>query len=135
MLQPYRFVVRGMVVSLCLFRYPLFEGKSISTHLLPIAGKIWSQLDSWQGKILFLHGGICLVDFVVTSTFVHLFMVHKWHLGLLYSLNKSIWNFVWTGSILKKKLVTVAWDNCCLPKHRGGLGLKILKLFNHYFLA
>lgn len=37
--------------------------------------------------------------------------------------------------MLTKKLVTVARNNCCLPKKIGGLGLKNLKLFNLALLA
>lgn len=39
-------------------------------------------------------------------------------------------NFLWTGDILKKKLVTVAWHIVCTPKFAGGLGIRILSSMN-----
>lgn len=39
-------------------------------------------------------------------------------------------NFLWTGDILKQKLVTVAWSNVCQSKAAGGLGIKDISPLN-----
>ncbi|GMN35779.1 hypothetical protein TIFTF001_005504 [Ficus carica] len=39
-------------------------------------------------------------------------------------------NFLWSGSVEKTKLVTVAWEWICLPKKEGGLGIKFLEATN-----
>ena len=44
-------------------------------------------------------------------------------------------NFLWLGLEGQKRYPLVAWDNVCLPKCYGGLGIKKLKLLNMAFLA
>jgi hypothetical protein len=39
-------------------------------------------------------------------------------------------NFLWGGGLEEKKLCWVKWDQICLPKEQGGLGVKNLDLFN-----
>ena len=49
-------------------------------------------------------------------------------------MTKAIRNFIWSGSILQKKLVQVSWKKCCRPKEEGGLGLRDLSLLNKALL-
>lgn len=39
-------------------------------------------------------------------------------------------NFIWSGNLDQKELVTVAWKNCCKGLKEGGLGLKSLSTSN-----
>jgi hypothetical protein len=39
-------------------------------------------------------------------------------------------NFIWSGDINKKKLVTVAWKKVCTPLAEGFLGLRSLLRLN-----
>ncbi|GMN58413.1 hypothetical protein TIFTF001_027513 [Ficus carica] len=43
-------------------------------------------------------------------------------------------NFLWTGNIEKRKLVTAAWEKTCLPEKEGGLGVRSLEYTNAAFL-
>lgn len=45
-------------------------------------------------------------------------------------LEKWIRNFIWSGDINKRKLVTVAWNKVCSPLKEGGLGLRSLSKIN-----
>ncbi|KAF1879445.1 hypothetical protein Lal_00005911, partial [Lupinus albus] len=40
-------------------------------------------------------------------------------------------NFIWSGDVKVKNLVTVAWHKVCIPIKEGGLGLISLKEINH----
>jgi hypothetical protein len=42
-------------------------------------------------------------------------------------------NFICSGDISKKKLVTVAWRKVCTPFNEGGLGVKSLVCLNEAF--
>ncbi|KAK2661723.1 hypothetical protein Ddye_000297 [Dipteronia dyeriana] len=53
---------------------------------------------------------------------------------LLKDLEKSKRNFLWTGNIEKRKLITVSRKQCCLPYKDGGLGIKSLITLNKGFL-
>ncbi|GAU42670.1 hypothetical protein TSUD_106440 [Trifolium subterraneum] len=44
-------------------------------------------------------------------------------------------NFLWGGGLDDKKLCWVKWDQICLPKESGGLGVKNLELFNLALLS
>ena len=54
---------------------------------------------------------------------------------LLKRMEKAIHNFIWSGSINVKKLVTPKWDVCCTPKEEGGLGLKRIHHINFAMLC
>ena len=54
----------------------------------------------------------------------------------LFSLiERCMRNFLWTGSISKKKLVTVPWNFTYLPVKEGGIGIKQLKILNEAMLS
>lgn len=51
-------------------------------------------------------------------------------LQILLKIDKAIRNFVWFGSIDKRKFIIVSLSKCCLPKKKGGLVIKIIWVFN-----
>ncbi|GAU21095.1 hypothetical protein TSUD_10120 [Trifolium subterraneum] len=50
--------------------------------------------------------------------------------SLLKELKKWIKNFIWSGDIFQRKLVTVSWKKLCRPYSEGGLGLRSLMNLN-----
>ena len=82
-----------------------------------------------------MAGHLALMKSVVYGFFLHSFMIYKWPSSLFKSLEKSIRNFLWTGSIHKKKLVTVNWDKWCKHMDEGGVGLKRLHSLNMALLG
>jgi hypothetical protein len=44
-------------------------------------------------------------------------------------------NFLWGGCVEDKKYCWIKWDQICLPKDKGGLGVKNLELFNLVLLS
>jgi hypothetical protein len=42
---------------------------------------------------------------------------------------------LWGGGVEDKKLCWVKWDHICLPRGKGGLGVKTLELFNLALLS
>lgn len=53
-----------------------------------------------------------------------------WPISLLKSLENWIRNFVWSGDIHTRKIVTVAWSKVCCPMQEGGLGLRSIRSIN-----
>lgn len=106
-------LLRGHLLSIYL-GLPLIKGKPTFVHSLPIADKNRAQLNSWKGSTCSLANCVWLVDSVITSLFVHSFMIYRWPFGSLSSLNKSIWNFICMESNFQKRVAIVAWDKCCL---------------------
>jgi hypothetical protein len=56
--------------------------------------------------------------------------IYSWPTSILKSIEAWIRNFIWSGSIDERKLVTVAWKKICAPFEEGGLGLRSLKVLN-----
>ncbi|KAI9166096.1 hypothetical protein LWI28_026195 [Acer negundo] len=86
-------------------------------------GDISSKLVNWGGRAT-------LIRSVITSSFLHFFMIYKWPSSLLSLINRKLRNLLWSGSCKETKLVRVTWDHCCRPYSHGGFGLKDLRLLN-----
>ncbi|KAJ0074645.1 hypothetical protein Patl1_37495 [Pistacia atlantica] len=109
---------------------PIFRGCPRATHLQSLADKVRAKLSGWKGKLLSLAGRVQLVQSVVQAMLLHSFMIYKWPLTLLKRVMQWIRNFIWSGDLDKRKLVTISWDTICLPKSEGGLGLRNLIALN-----
>jgi len=64
------------------------------------------------------------VKSVVQSMLIHTMNVYSWPVSLLKEIERWIKNFIWSGDIYKKKMVTVAWKKVCSYLDEGGLGLR-----------
>lgn len=109
---------------------PLFEGKPRKCHLQPIADKIRLKLASWKGSLLSIMGRIQLVKSIIRGMLSYSFHVYAWPVSLLKLIDKWIRNFIWSGDILTKKVVTVAWSKLCCPTIEGGVGLRSIRSIN-----
>jgi hypothetical protein len=88
---------------------PIFEGRPKVTHLQPVTDKIKAKFSAWKASLLSIAGRIQLVKFVVQSMLVYSISIYSRPVSLLRSLEKWIKNFIWSGDINQRKLVTVAW--------------------------
>ena len=82
-----------------------------------------------------MAGRLTLIRSVITSSLLHSFAVYKWSASLLSRMERCMRNFLWTGSINDKKLVTIPWTQTCLPLKAGGIGIKQLKSLNEAMLS
>ncbi|KAK2416760.1 hypothetical protein QL285_039127 [Trifolium repens] len=88
---------------------PIFKGRPKVTHLQPVTDKIKAKFSAWKASLLSIAGRIQLVKFVVQSMLVYSISIYSRPVSLLRSLEKWIKNFIWSGDINQRKLVTVAW--------------------------
>lgn len=103
---------------------PIFKGKPKASHLQSIADRIRLKLNSWHASLLSISGRTLLVKSVIHSMLTHSMAVYSWPVSLLKEIEKWTRNFIWSGNIEKRKLVTVAWHKLCKPYDEGGLGLR-----------
>jgi hypothetical protein len=109
---------------------PIFIGRPKTIHLQPIADKVKQKLSAWKASLLSIAGRVQLVQAVIQSMLIYSFSMYSWHVALLKDLEKCIRNFIWSGDIDKRKLVTVSWEKICRPYTQGGLNIRSLTKLN-----
>ncbi|KAK2429733.1 hypothetical protein QL285_028147 [Trifolium repens] len=109
---------------------PIFKGKPKAYHFQPIVDRVKLKLASWKASLLSIAGRIQLVRSVIQSMLTYTISLYSWPVSLLKYLEKCIRNFIWSGEIDKRKLVTTSWKKVCRPLSQGGLNLRSLVSLN-----
>lgn len=86
--------------------------------------RIKVKLASWKGVLLTDIGRIQLVKSVVHGMLAYSFQIYVWLISLIKTLDSWIRNFVLSGNIDNRKLLTVPWHSVYKPVEDGGLGVK-----------
>ncbi|XP_074374701.1 uncharacterized protein LOC141715118 [Apium graveolens] len=89
-----------------------------------------AKLNSWANLLLSFAGRVMLIKSVLhdiqgfwCSHFLLPSAVHR-------NIQSMLTKFLWKGNINQKGGAKVAWDDICLPKEEGGLGLKNMVHWN-----
>jgi hypothetical protein len=106
-----------------------------STTWKPVVDAMTKRLNIWSNRHLSYGGRITLINSVFTSLPLYFFSFFKAPCCVIKQLVKIQHNFLWGGGIEEKRLCLVKWDQICLPKEQGGLGIKNLATFNKALLA
>lgn len=102
---------------------PIFNGKPKTSYFQPLADKVKLKLSAWKASLLSIAGRIQLVKSVIQCMLLHCISVYSWPVHLIKEMEKWMRNFIWSGDVNKRKLVTVAWHKVCFPDKEGGLVL------------
>jgi hypothetical protein len=100
-----------------------------------IVEKMEKRLSSWSSHHLSYGGRVTLINSVLSSLPLYFFFFFKASRCIIQHLVKIQRNFLWGGGIDDKKICWIKWDQICLPKDKGGLGVKNLELFNLSLLS
>ncbi|GAU27936.1 hypothetical protein TSUD_146500 [Trifolium subterraneum] len=98
--------------------------------LQPVADKIKLKLSAWKTSLLSIAGRVQLVRSVIQSMLIYSITLYSWPVALLKDIEKCIRNFIWSGDIDKRKLVTISWQKICRPYSQGGLNIRSLIKLN-----
>jgi hypothetical protein len=93
------------------------------------------RLNLWSSRHLSYGGRITLINSVLASIPLYFFSFFKAPCCVLKQLVRIQRNFLWGEDIEDKKLCWIKWDQICLSKAQGGLGVKNLTLFNKALLC
>ncbi|GJX96249.1 RNA-directed DNA polymerase, eukaryota, partial [Tanacetum coccineum] len=88
------------------------------------------RIGDWKNKSLSFAGRLQLCKSVVSSMQVYWASVLVIPMGIVSDIQQLIRGFLWCNGDYKHGKAKVAWDDICLPKHEGGLGLRSLEVFN-----
>lgn len=61
---------------------------------------------------------------------LHSILIYSLHIGLLKQVEKWTINFIWSGDITKRKLMTISWSKMCKPINEGGFCIRNVSKFN-----
>ena len=114
---------------------PIFVGAPKSRWLKTITDKVIAKMEAWKGHSLSISSHLTLIKSTIYGSLLYSFMIHKWPCALLKYMEWKIRNFLWTGSIASRKLVSVSWDKCCSLLDEGGIALKRLSYLNKALLS
>jgi len=96
----------------------------------PIIHKCERKLSKWkQGHISF-GGRVTLIKSVLTSIPIYFFSFFRVLQLVVDKLVKIQHRFLWGGGFDQNKISWIRWEKVCLPKERGGLGIKDINTFN-----
>ncbi|MCI07725.1 putative ribonuclease H protein, partial [Trifolium medium] len=77
-----------------------------------------------------MAGRVQLVKSVIQGMLVHSFSIYSWPNNLINEMERWMRNFIWSGDVTQRKLVTVAWKKVCSSFNEGGLGIRSLSMLN-----
>ncbi|XP_058774405.1 uncharacterized protein LOC131648687 [Vicia villosa] len=73
---------------------------------------------------------LVIVKSVIQSMMIPTMLIYSWPTSVLKNIHRWAGNFIWSGEIDTRKIVTVTWDKCCRPYEEGGLGTRSLVTLN-----
>lgn len=94
---------------------PIFKGKPKIIHFRAITDTIRLKLYALKVSLLFIAGRVQLVKSVNQSMLLHTILIYFWPVALIKESERWIMNFIWSGDVMQRKLVTVSWAKCCQP--------------------
>ena len=96
----------------------------------PIIQKCERRLARWQQRFISFGGRVALIQSVLTSIPIYYFSFFRVPQTVISKLIKLQRKFLWGGGLESKKIAWISWEKVCLPKHKGGLGIKEIETFN-----
>ncbi|XP_026378693.1 uncharacterized protein LOC113273144 [Papaver somniferum] len=103
-------------------------------HVHQVVEKIMDKLAGCKSKLLSFQVRLVLIKSVISSYVIHFMAVYKWPCTVIKQVESAIRNFLWSGDAEKRKYFTVLYDDLCLSKREGGLGIKKLNDVNRDML-
>ena len=97
----------------------------------PLISKFESRLAKWKQRCLSMGGRISLINSVLSAMPIYLLSFFKIPKKVVQKAVSIQRNFLWGGGVI----AWVNWDTVCLPKSKGGLGIKDLTKFNEALLG
>ena len=101
----------------------------------PILERMEKKLSGWKRLYLSKGGRLTLLKSTLSSLptyYLSLFTIPKTVTTRLERIQR---NFLWGSSIECFKYPLVAWENVCLPREFGGLGIRKFASFNQALLG
>ncbi|KAJ9535399.1 hypothetical protein OSB04_un001489 [Centaurea solstitialis] len=114
---------------------PLISTKLFHRDCLSLIDKVRRRTMEWRNKWLSFAGRLQLVNSVLSSISVYWSSMFLLPVSVVKEIERILRAFLWSGGEAIKGKAKVAWSIVCLPRSKGGLGVKSLKLWNKILLS
>lgn len=114
---------------------PLIVGKNKTEALGFLGVKVEKRMNNWTKSLLSFGGREVFIKSVaqaIPAYAMSCFLLPDCILDPIVSSTRKYW---WSGKANERGWTHVAWQKVCLPKRKGGIGFRDLKLFNLALLA
>jgi len=109
---------------------PLISSRLKVVYCKGLVDRITSKVRHWTCRTLSYAGRVQLINsilFFIQIYWASLFLLPG---RVIKNLEQIMRSFLWSGSDMRTTRVKVAWDQVCLPKKEGGLGIKRITEWN-----
>lgn len=100
-----------------------------------IPDKMRKKLQPWKGKNLTSRGRLILTNASLSNMPIYTMGMFLLHEGSHQQMDTIRSQFFWRGDCNKFKYHMVKWENVCLPRDFGGLGILNTRLMNQALLT
>lgn len=106
---------------------PIISSRLGKADCITLIDRITARAQSWAHRFLSFAGRLQLIRSVLHSIQTFWSSVFTLPVSVLNSIEKILRQFLWKGSTLGNGGSKVSWDDICLPKKEGGLGIRKLR--------
>ncbi|GJY67828.1 hypothetical protein Tco_0470810 [Tanacetum coccineum] len=114
---------------------PLISSRLLNRDCKILVIKARNRIRDWKNKSLSFAGRLQLCNSVISSMQVYWASVLSIPFGIIDDIQQLIRGFLWCNGEYKRGKSKVSWDVICLPKSKGGLSIRCLKVFNGALMA
>lgn len=117
----------GLPIEQLPIRYlglPLTTKSMMKTDYEPIVDRIRNSLIMWSSKTLSYAGRLQLINSVIASIANFWSSAFRLPKRCFETIEKMCNAFLWSGSPHTSSKAKVAWEDLCVPKREGGLGIQ-----------
>ena len=114
---------------------PITASKLSKVECRTLVEKITARIKTWASRHISYAGRLVLVNSVLFGIFNFWAQVFILPEAVIDQVTKLCRNFLWGGEGDYKRVPYVAWEYVCLPRKKGGLGVKNLDLWNAASIA
>lgn len=123
----------GFVREYLPFKYlgvPICSGKIAVVDCDKLTDKITARIRSWGTRNLYFAGRLQLINSVLLSMHSYWAQVFMLPNCILQEIERICRAFLWSGDSSSRKPGYVKWQQVCIPKYAGGLGIRNIKFWN-----
>ena len=114
---------------------PSLVGKSKRNTFAQLKQEVANKLMGWKEKLLSNTRKEVLIKVIAQAVPSYTMSCFKLPNTLCEELTRMVRQFWWDQVKDEKKLAWLSWEKMCLPKERGGMDFRDLRLFNLALLA